>query len=739
MRRFETDEAARQPLDLGRGETAARHGRAVLACGWVVVVVLVLTAAILLWAARNDETMDWKLRAASAANVVAVHARQSFRTAGLALDTITEHVTATGAATKVELRERVAQSADMSSVIAHFISGVPQISYVGIADADGNLIRYVGSAVSQPLNVADRDYFQAAMQPGGEGSFIGVPVRSRVDGEWTIFLARQIPAPAIDGRPPGGLGVVLAAIHVSFFRDFYRAINLGEYSFQLLFRGDGVLLARDPPLDERLGLSHLEQPAFKEGVSQNLPQTVFVTSAPPVSRFSDPAERILAVDLMKDINLVAVVAIGRELYLARWYGFVRIAVPAIALICLAILILTVALRGLLVSQARSAAALLDSVAELRRSQEALQHKSAMLDLTFAHMDQGICLISPDGRVPVCNQRAADLLGLPSEVTLGRTTLAEIHAHLSKIGEYATAPAVMRPQLQAGDYSNLPEIYTRQRPNGVLLEIRSRTLPDGGIVRTFTDVTVRTRLEEDLRRSHRMEAVGQLTAGIAHDFNNVLGIIVGNLDLVTETLAGDPEAANGFAEEALEATTLAAGLVRGLLAFSRMQTLHIEKTDIGALLQATLPMLRQAVAGHLEVELEMAECWPTLTDAPQLQSALINLASNARAASPVGSLLRISAENVVMPSRRGRLLNEQNPDLPPGDYVCIAVADQGSGMSAATRERVFEPFFTTKTDGKGTGLGLSMVLGTLQQMDGTVGIESVEGKGTTLLLYLRRAL
>jgi signal transduction histidine kinase len=343
-------------------------------------------------------------------------------------------------------------------------------------------------------------------------------------------------------------------------------------------------------------------------------------------------------------------------------------------------------------------------------------------------------------VPVCNQRAIDLLELPANVMLGRTTITEIMDIMRNRHEYNAIEPNLRKLVERAEIFDLPAVYTRERPNGQTLEIRSSKMPDGGIIRTITDVTARTHMEADLRQAQRMEAVGQLTAGIAHDFNNVLGIIVGNIELTSEVMATDPHAGGRHLGEALEATTLAAELVNGLLAFSRMTTLVIEPTDLVALLDSTLPMLRQALAGNMEVVMDcQGECWPVEIDARRLQSALINLATNARAASPKGSCLQIRLHNVVFPFEANELAPRSNLDLKAGDYVCLEVEDHGAGMSSNTRARIFEPFFTTRSVGDGSGLGMSMVHGTLRQMGGSVGIDSREGKGTTVSLYLKRAI
>jgi signal transduction histidine kinase len=695
---------------------------------------------MLLWGALENEVDDWKARASGASNAMAAHARQSIRAADLALDTIIRYIETDGATTPLEFKNRISASPDIAGVIARYITAVPQISNVAMVDSEGDLINVSGRAPLPPINISDRAHFQEAMRPGFEGTVIGAPVLSRADGKWVIFLTRSISAPGPLGGEKVKLGVVILGIPVSHFQEFYQAISPGNYSAMLLFRRDGLLLARNPPDDSRLAQSYIELPAFKTGLRDGQPQSPFLPDAGGLSFKTASLNRIVSVGSLSDLGLVAVVTIRQDLYLMRWYHGVRIVVPIVGLICFVVLILTAAVWRLLSNQEKHGMTIRQVLTDLQQSQARLRDKTRMLDLTLEHMDQGIAMITPDGMVPVCNRRALDLLELPDEVMMGQTTITEIMNIMRNRHEYDTVDPKLRSLVEQAETFDLPEVYTRKRPNGLTLEIRSRKMPDGGIIRTITDVTARTQMEAELRQAHRMEAIGQLTAGIAHDFNNVLGIIVGNIELSSELVATDPQASGRHLDEALEATTLAAELVSGLLAFSRMTSLAIEPTNLVALVDITLPMLRQAVAGDMEVVVVCQDqCWPVEVDVRRLQSALMNLARNARAASPKGSCLQIRLKNVEVPLRSDKTSCQSSLVLEAGDYVCLEVEDRGAGMSASTRAHIFEPFFTTRSVGDGIGLGMSMVLGTLQQMGGTVEVESTEGKGTTVSLYLKRAI
>ncbi|MDQ2804298.1 MAG: ATP-binding protein [Pseudomonadota bacterium] len=252
---------------------------------------------------------------------------------------------------------------------------------------------------------------------------------------------------------------------------------------------------------------------------------------------------------------------------------------------------------------------------------------------------------------------------------------------------------------------------------------------------------RERVEEALRQSQKMEAVGQLTGGIAHDFNNLLQGISGSLELMrTRAAQGRTGELGRYIEAAIGSASRAATLTHSLLAFSRRQTLDPKPTNVNELVGGMAELFRRTVGPSIEVETSLAgEPWPILCDPNQLESALLNLVINARDAMPDGGHLLIETANTVLRDRRGAPREQPAQDVPPGDYVSLSVADTGMGMAPSVAARVFDPFFTTKPIGQGTGLGLSMIYGFVQQSGGHVRLRSEEGQGTTVAIYLPRHL
>jgi nitrogen-specific signal transduction histidine kinase len=250
-----------------------------------------------------------------------------------------------------------------------------------------------------------------------------------------------------------------------------------------------------------------------------------------------------------------------------------------------------------------------------------------------------------------------------------------------------------------------------------------------------DVTAQRHLEEQLRQSQKMEAVGQLAGGIAHDFNNLLTAILGSTQLLLHNMPPeDPRRED--AEEIKLAGHRAAELTRQLLAFSRRQVLAPKVLDLNAVVANMERMLRRLLGEDIELVTSLdATAGAVNADPGQLEQVLLNLAVNARDAMPPPGGGRLSIETARFTLHEEHV--ERRHRLPPGDYACLVVGDTGVGMDEATQAHLFEPFFTTKEVGKGTGLGLATVYGIVKQSGGYIWVYSERGRGTTVKVYLPR--
>ncbi|MBK8160408.1 MAG: response regulator [Rhodospirillaceae bacterium] len=242
------------------------------------------------------------------------------------------------------------------------------------------------------------------------------------------------------------------------------------------------------------------------------------------------------------------------------------------------------------------------------------------------------------------------------------------------------------------------------------------------------------LDQKLRQSQKMEAIGQLTGGIAHDFNNLLTVVLGNAEMLAERLDADRQL-KGLAEMTVKAALRGAELTSRLLAFARRQPLDPKATDVNQLIEGMDGLLRRTLGEQIDItRVPQADLWPALVDQGQLENALLNLCINARDAMKEGGRLTLETSNVTFAPD-----NKVGGEGAVGEYVMIAVSDSGTGMDSATLERAFEPFFTTKELGRGSGLGLSMVYGFVKQSLGHVLLYSEPGHGTSVKLYLPRAI
>jgi signal transduction histidine kinase/ActR/RegA family two-component response regulator len=258
-------------------------------------------------------------------------------------------------------------------------------------------------------------------------------------------------------------------------------------------------------------------------------------------------------------------------------------------------------------------------------------------------------------------------------------------------------------------------------------LRRTRSEQAALLRVREETERRRELEDQLRQSQKLEAIGQLTGGVAHDFNNLLTVIVGGLEAILRR-PSEIDRVKRFAQAALTAAARGERLTQQLLAFARRQTLRPEVTEIGALIGEVRPLLRRAVGEGITLNFELRSQSHCLVDPGQFEAALLNLVVNARDAAPSGGQITIRVTDLILGPG-------EVPETPPGRYLQVSVIDTGVGMSAALRARVFEPFFTTKEFGKGSGLGLSQVYGFVRQSGGGVTIDSSEGRGTTISMFL----
>ncbi len=389
-------------------------------------------------------------------------------------------------------------------------------------------------------------------------------------------------------------------------------------------------------------------------------------------------------------------------------------------------------------EARSESQRQKEIAEERaHAAQVMADTNETLRAIFEASPHGIITATKEGKIDRWNRAAEKIYGYAVSESLGMSVFD--FSRIASVEDDLNADAVFA-EISRG--RELRDFHLRQRrKDGRIVEVSVDSAPfhsvngeQSGFVFLVDDISERKAIEQQLRQSQKMEAIGQLTGGIAHDFNNLLSIIICNLELLLENLPRGSEDRE-LGSMALEASLRGADLIKQIMAFSRKQNLLPQRVVLTELVQGMINLLGRSLGEHIEIILETeGDLWPAVVDPLQLQTAIANLATNARDAMPDGGSLVIQTGN----ARLDEAYVEQFSDLNPGDYVRISVTDTGKGMPPEIVERAFDPFFTTKPAGEGTGLGLSMVFGFAKQSGGHIRIYSEEEVGTTVRLYLPRA-
>jgi len=271
--------------------------------------------------------------------------------------------------------------------------------------------------------------------------------------------------------------------------------------------------------------------------------------------------------------------------------------------------------------------------------------------------------------------------------------------------------------------------------------RTRELKEAN-QRVSDEALKRIAAEEALRHAEKLDAIGQLTGGVAHDFNNLLTVVIGNLDVAEQTAGRKPVAVPRLLrsiETARRAAFDCERLTQQLLAFARRDPLRTEVVDLNSVIERFVPLLQHALGEQVTIDLGLSPAlWPSRVDPKQFETALLNLAVNARDAMPLGGTIRIITDNVEFNEQTSGNPSRQPLGLAKGAFVRVCVGDSGTGMTDDVLAHVFEPFFTTKDVGQGSGLGLSQVYGFVKQSGGQIDIDTALGRGTRIALFLRRA-
>lgn len=373
------------------------------------------------------------------------------------------------------------------------------------------------------------------------------------------------------------------------------------------------------------------------------------------------------------------------------------------------------------------------ISERKKAEKLLKHSEEKYRGLYENLRDGCASVDMDGRITECNTAFQKMLGYDSselfKLTYEDITPSKWHNLEQNIGEN---------QIFKRGYSDVFEKELRRKDGTVFpVELQAYLLKDKdgaptGVWALIRDISDRKAIEQQLRQSEKMEAIGQLAGGIAHDFNNQLAGIVGFADLLRIELENSPKLLH-YVNNVLLASGRAADLTNQLLAYARRGKFQLIEVDLHKVLFEVVGLLQHTLDRKIDIKQKLNAQRPIITGDPsQIQNAFLNLALNARDAMPAGGELTFSTEASYLDEDYCR---KAPYEIAPGNYIQICVKDSGTGMDTDTEGRIFEPFFTTKEQGKGTGMGLAAVYGTVKNHKGAIDVATKHGEGTTFTIYL----
>jgi signal transduction histidine kinase/ActR/RegA family two-component response regulator len=589
---------------------------------------------------------------------------------------------------------------------ASVISGVT--TDVGMIDANAYMYARTGYA-GPPVYVGDRPHVRAQRNTAADELYIGRPIVLRSTGKHSIPLSRKL------RKPDGSFGgAIVASIDPKLIEDFYRTLGLAS--------GDIIVMRG---LDGGVRASHGWSVPASGG--ERMPANIANALARSSAGFYwgigsiDGVYRLLFYRVVNGLPLLVIYGKATQNIFATYERQRLGYIAAVSLLTLLVVL---------------------AVAFSMHRQLSLERANLRFDTAIENMSQGLCMFDANERLLVCNRRYGEMYRLPPQLQQIGTPYSEVVAYQVERGDLRDEPVETEAARKPGDLSWRPGTSSRvdELADGRHIRVTRSPMTGGGWVATHEDITERKRaareraaMEQRLVQSQKLEAVGQLTGGIAHDFNNLLLVIIGNLDLLKDTMpAGSPD--GDLIESSLTAALTGSELSNGLLAFSRQHAFKPETVDIKGVIADQARLLKRAMGRKVTLqEVATDEACSVTVDIAQLRCALTNLVVNARDAMPDGGTVTIRTYNMTFTDKDP--MSEDG--LEGGDYVVVEVADVGIGISPEDLDRIFEPFFTTKDVGNGTGLGLSMVYGFVAEMRGRIRVASEVGKGTTFSLYFPR--
>jgi signal transduction histidine kinase/CheY-like chemotaxis protein len=696
---------------------AVGAGRALDAAFACLVLLVLATTALALWDGRRTTIHEYQDREARLGVVLAEETERALQAADQVVAATVEQIQAAGPETDDDLRREMGSN-QVNAELRQKLRNLPQLDALTVMDSHGRAINTSRFWPSAGRNLSAGDVFRHYQQdPPADDPYLSHPQVGLLSGEWTVFLARRIVAH--DGRL---LGIVNGTIALKYFADFFKVVNGNADALLTLLRRDGTIIMFDPPAPAFFGRR------LPDGSPWYRVLAVGGGRYEASGYIAGEARSTFVLPLRK-YPLVIDVGVDNDIALADWRRQARY----IGLGSMIFIFTLLGLFQLLRTQFRRIA---DTAGDLRRSEAALAAKSQVLETTLRYMDQGIMMITADREVVAWNTRAAVLLDLPEELLTKQPRFDEVQAYQWQAGEFSQTPDSLITAFRTNGILNVPHVYERRRPNGLVLEIRSVPMPDGGLVRTYTDITNRKLAEEgaaaarDQAEAARAaaeqanRAKTDFLANMSHEIRTPMNGIIGMNDLMlrSDLTATQREWAAGIRDSARALL----GVIDDILDISKLEAgkVDLEHTDfhLGDTIRAAAGLLRPvALAKGLQLVCAIDPAAERLArgDPFRLRQVLVNLIGNA-----------------VKFTERGKVevRAEADPVL-----IRIEVEDSGIGMAAGTLDRLFQKFAQADSSISrrfgGTGLGLAISRELTELMNGRLTGESIEGKGSLFRIVL----
>lgn len=655
---------------------------------------------------------------------------------------------------------RNCEPAPCCSLFASLLRQYPWYLNIGVAGQDGNIFASA-LPLARPVNTTDRKWFQRAFQTCAFS--IGDYQIGRITGKPSVNFGHPVLNEA--GKVKA---VVFVALDLTWLNQLPAKVQLPPGSTLTVIDQSGMILARHPEPEKWLGKT-LRASMAKIILSQGegMTEAIGIDGTPRLYAFTPFGDKATAGNLYLSIGIPTSVAFTKVDQILRrnliFLGFVAL----LALVAAWIggdLLLVRRLNALVSVTKRLGTGDLSTRTEMTHGRGELSQLAVAFDHMASSLEQReserkqaqeqlsklfqaveqspatVIIADTDGNIEYVNPKFTQLTGYTFEEVIGK------NPRILKSGETPLEQYQLLWETITSGGEWRGEFHNKKK-NGELYWESASISPirnPEGVITHFLgvkeDITEHKQaekemavLQEQLRQSQKMEAIGSLAGGVAHDFNNSLTVIKGYSQLLLTGLKKDDPLRPDI-EEIQKAAERAANLTRQLLAFSRRQILDMKVLDLNNILRDLDKMLRRIIREDIELVTLFAEDLGTVkTDPGQMEQVIMNLAVNARDAMPNGGKLTIETANGILDQEYAR----KHIAVKPGHYIMLSVSDTGCGMTPEVRDRVFEPFFTTKEKGKGTGLGLSTVYGIVKQSGGNIWVYSEPGQGTTFKIYLPR--